>query len=73
MVSNRSPQNYYEDEEEREKMGAGRYIATRIPTLKPTRDRVQNPFKLMALLNTQQWLFFSVAFIAWYVRPRIDS
>ncbi|KAF2004629.1 carboxylic acid transporter protein-like protein [Amniculicola lignicola CBS 123094] len=48
-----------------EKMSVGRYIATRIPTLKPTMTRVQNPFALLRLLNKQQWLFFLVAFFAW--------
>lgn len=48
-----------------EKMDAGRYLATRITTLKPQMNKVANPFKLLAMLNTQQWLFFSVAFLAW--------
>lgn len=26
---------------------------------------IPNPFKTLRLLNTQQWLFFLVAFIAW--------
>jgi SHS family lactate transporter-like MFS transporter len=46
-------------------MSIGRYIATRIPTLKPSRDPAPNPFKLLALLNFQQWMFFLVAFFAW--------
>lgn len=48
-----------------EHMSAGRYAATRITTLKPTYTKVANPFALLALLNTQQWLFFFVAFFAW--------
>lgn len=48
-----------------EKMSAGRYIATRFSTLKPPMDKVENPIKLLRLLNTQQWLFFLLAFIAW--------
>lgn len=48
-----------------EHMSAGRYVATRIPTLKPPMANAPNPFKLLALLNTQQWLFFFVAFFAW--------
>ena len=28
-------------------------------------NKVPNPFKLLALLNFQQWMFFAVAFIAW--------
>lgn len=50
---------------EPERMGVGRYISTRIPTLMPTFDKAPNPFKLLALLNLQQWMFFLVAFIAW--------
>ncbi|CAN9344351.1 unnamed protein product [Alternaria alternata] len=46
-------------------MTAGRYIATRIPTLKPAHDKVANPIALLRLLNLQQWLFFLVAFFAW--------
>jgi len=48
-----------------EKMSVGRYLATRLPSLKPPMDRVENPFKLLAMLNTKQWLAFSCAFIAW--------
>lgn len=48
-----------------EHMSVSRYIATRIPSLKPPMARAPNPFKLLGLLNTQQWLFFLVAFIAW--------
>ncbi|CAD0022388.1 unnamed protein product [Aureobasidium pullulans] len=46
-------------------MSAGRYLATRISTLKPPMTKVRNPISLLRMLNTQQWLFFSVAFIAW--------
>ncbi len=56
----------YEDEALTDgRMPAGKYAATRITTLKPPMDRVPNPFKLLAMLNTQQWLFFLVAFFAW--------
>jgi len=48
-----------------EHMSVGRYVATRIPTLKPPMHKAPNPFKLLALLNFQQWMFFLVAFIAW--------
>lgn len=48
-----------------EKMSAGRYVATRIPTLKPAMAKVQNPIALLRLLNLQQWMFFLVAFFAW--------
>jgi SHS family lactate transporter-like MFS transporter len=46
-------------------MSVGRYIATRIPTLKPPMEKAPNPFKLLAMLNLQQWMFFLVAFFAW--------
>ena len=46
-------------------MSVGTYIATRIPTLKPPMRKAPNPFKLLTLLNFQQWMFFLVAFIAW--------
>ena len=52
-------------EREEEKMSVGRYIATRIPTLKPPMHKVANPFKLIALLNFQQWMFFLVGFLGW--------
>ncbi|KAJ5665420.1 uncharacterized protein N7477_007868 [Penicillium maclennaniae] len=48
-----------------EHMSIGRYIATRIPTLVPPMNPAPNPFKALTLLNRQQWLFFSVAFIGW--------
>jgi len=46
-------------------MSPAKYAATRITTLKPPMAHAANPFKLLALLNTQQWLFFLVAFFAW--------
>lgn len=48
-----------------EKMSVGQYLRTRIPTLKPPMDHLENPFKLLALLNLKQWMFFLVAFIGW--------
>ncbi|KAF2193104.1 sugar transporter family protein [Zopfia rhizophila CBS 207.26] len=47
------------------KMSAGRYLATRFSTLRPPMAKVENPFKLLALLTFQQWMFFLIAFIAW--------
>lgn len=46
-------------------MSAGRYLATRVSSLKPPFTPLPNPFKLLALLNLQQWLFFLVAFAGW--------
>ena len=51
--------------EERQKMSTGRYIATRLSTLKPPMNKAPNPLKLLAMLNLQQWLFFLVGFFAW--------
>ncbi|KAH9826098.1 Major facilitator superfamily, sugar transporter [Teratosphaeria destructans] len=48
-----------------EKMSIGRYLGTRLSTLKPPMDHVENPFKLLAMLNLRQWLSFLVAFLAW--------
>lgn len=48
-----------------EHMSVGRYCATRISTLKPQNRPIANPFKTLAMLNLQQWLFFLVAFFAW--------
>lgn len=43
-------------------MSIGRYLLTRIPTLKPPMRKAPNPLKSMLLLNTEQWLFFLVSF-----------
>lgn len=47
------------------KVSIGRYLATRIPTLKPPMDKVENPFALLMMLNFKQWMFFLVAFLGW--------
>ncbi|KAK8159424.1 major facilitator superfamily [Phyllosticta citrichinensis] len=46
-------------------MSVGRYISTRSSSLKPPMHKAPNPITLLRLLNTRQWLFFLVAFIAW--------
>lgn len=46
-------------------MTAGQYLASRAPTLRPAMAPLANPFKTLALLNRQQWLFFLVGFLAW--------
>ena len=51
------------------RMGAGEYLATRLTTLKPPMHAVPNPFKILALLNTRQWLFFLLGFLGWTVGP----
>lgn len=43
-----------------ENMSVGRYIATRISSLKPPMNPAPNPFKALTLLNWTQWLNFSV-------------
>jgi SHS family lactate transporter-like MFS transporter len=47
------------------KMTIGEYARTRFTTLKPPMHKAPNPFKLLAMLNSMQWAFFAVAFIAW--------
>ena len=46
-----------------ENMSAGRYLATRLPTLKPPMNKIPNPISLLRLLNTQQWMFFLIGFL----------
>lgn len=41
----------------------GRFLITRIPTLKPPMHSVPNPIKALMLLNRQQWLFFTVCIL----------
>ncbi|SMR59050.1 unnamed protein product [Zymoseptoria tritici ST99CH_1E4] len=48
-----------------EGMSVGKYLATRISSLKPPMDKVENPFKLLCLLNRKQWKFFLCSFFAW--------
>lgn len=48
-----------------EGMSVGRYLATRVPSLKPPMLSVENPIKLLRMLNRMQWAFFAVAFLAW--------
>lgn len=46
-------------------MSIGRYFATRLSTLKPPMEKVENPITLLRMLSVKQWLFFWCAFIAW--------
>lgn len=48
-----------------EKMGIAQYFATRLPTLRPPMNRAPNPFRLLRMLNRQQWLFFLIGFLGW--------
>lgn len=52
-----------------EGMSVGRYLATRITTLKPPMLAAPNPWKLLRMLDRRQWNFFSVAFFAWVRCP----
>jgi SHS family lactate transporter-like MFS transporter len=54
-----------------EHMSVMQYVMTRIPTLVPPMRPAPNPFKALALLNRQQWLFFSVW--AWLTIRTIQS
>lgn len=62
MVGNREE---YWVPEDYEGMSAGRYLATRVSSLKPPMLNVPNPWKLLRMLNRQQWSFFAIAFWAW--------
>ncbi|RLN74094.1 hypothetical protein BBJ28_00019800 [Nothophytophthora sp. Chile5] len=46
-------------------MSVGEYLKTRITTLKPPMQQVENPLKVLSLLNKLQWMQFLIAFIAW--------
>jgi SHS family lactate transporter-like MFS transporter len=48
-----------------EKSSIRNYAITRVTSLKPPMAKVANPFKLLAMLNKQQWAFFLVSFFAW--------
>ncbi|KAK4630900.1 Carboxylic acid transporter [Fulvia fulva] len=48
-----------------EKMGVGKYLATRFSTLKPPMEKLENPITLLRMLNFKQWMFFLCSFIAW--------
>lgn len=61
-IRDESPQSQFTQPEH---MTVARYLATRIPTLKPPMVKAPNPIKLLRLLNFQQWMFFLVAFLAW--------
>ena len=53
------------EQSDHKKMSVGRYLATRVTTLRPPMNKIANPFSTLALLNLQQWMFFLVAFVAW--------
>jgi len=41
------------------------YCLTRFSSLKPPMNKVENPFKLLAMLNARQWSFFTIGFLSW--------
>ena len=49
-------------------MSPGRYLATRISSLKPPMNKAPNPIRLLRMLNRQHWGFFAIAFCAWVSR-----
>jgi len=51
------------------------YATSRLSTLKPPMNRVDNPFRLLGLLSGKQWLFFLVGFSAWVKlsQPRVPT
>ncbi|CAJ2512484.1 Uu.00g054990.m01.CDS01 [Anthostomella pinea] len=51
-------------------MSAGRYLATRVSSLKPAMTKAPNPIKLLRMLNRHHWGFFSIAFLGWYPLPQ---
>jgi hypothetical protein len=48
-----------------ENMSVGRYLATRVTSLRPPMHKAPNPLKALMLLNKQQWLFFLVCLFTW--------
>lgn len=65
MADNKHVTEHREYSQPSQKITAGYYLKSRLPTLKPAYDKVANPIALLRLLNLQQWLFFLVAFFAW--------
>lgn len=51
--------------DDKPRMSVGRYLATRFTSLKPPMTPAGNYFKLLTLLNREQWLFFAVAWCGW--------
>lgn len=50
---------------QQERVSIGRYLATRLPTLKPPMTKAPNPVRLLRMLTAQQWLFWLVGFLGW--------
>ncbi|RMY63962.1 hypothetical protein D0863_10166 [Hortaea werneckii] len=43
----------------------GRYALSRVPTLKPPRTKLKNPYTVLRQLNKHQWNMFAVGWVAW--------
>lgn len=45
----------------------GRYLLSRVPTLRPPKQRakMQNPITILRQLDAHQWLMFCAGFIGW--------
>jgi SHS family lactate transporter-like MFS transporter len=43
----------------------GRYFATRITSLKPSKTQMQNPIAILQQLDSHQWLLFLAGFVGW--------
>lgn len=65
MASSESNHVLQNEASQPDHMSVGRYLSTRLSTLKPPMTKAPNPIRLFRLLNLQQWLFFLVAFFAW--------
>lgn len=50
---------------EPKEMSVKEYCTTRLSSLKPPMNKVENPIKLLRMLNARQWSFFALAFAAW--------
>jgi len=46
-------------------MSVGRYLATRVSTLKPPMKRPPNPIRIVRSLTRMNWLMFLCSFLAW--------
>jgi SHS family lactate transporter-like MFS transporter len=57
-----------------EHMSVGQYAATRITSLKPPMTKIENPIRLLRMLNRQQWAFFAVCYlgeVVWWTGMRV--
>jgi SHS family lactate transporter-like MFS transporter len=62
-LSSHDMSSTYEDSSKH--VSFAQYLSTRLPTLRPPMHKTDNPFKLLASLSRQQWLFFLVGWLGW--------